>query len=179
MQMCCYYWAHNCDVSVEQFEKRFRFKKNHIEILKNSNILKEKEGKIHINFLDFQLKDIEKDKKFFSDMGKKGQKAKKEKAPLKSAEKPPSSNKDKEKDNDKDKEKDNIKRTKHIFSNSPFYEHSKWTLAFEGSGWNKTKVDHYYYAAKDYSEANPGKKYASWVAAVRNWDRMKPFREEW
>lgn len=113
MQVCCYYWAHNCDVTKSQLEKRFRFNKKNIKKLIDSGIIKEvltKDDrnfdevlvKLHINFLDFQLKEIEKEKSFYSKMGKLGQKAKKEKAPLKTPGKPPLSNKDKEKDKDKD-----------------------------------------------------------------------------
>lgn len=105
MQICCFYWSQNCDVNLDRLMRRFRNNKKNVNILLKNGIIKQNNGKIFIYFLDFQLNSIEKEKKFYSDMGKLGQKRKKEKAPLKSKIKPPLSiDKDKEKDKEKDKD---------------------------------------------------------------------------
>lgn len=75
-------------------------------------------------------------------------------------------------------EQNRIEQKKHIFKNSPFFVFDFFRAELqEKTDWSNNKIIHYYEAAKDYSEANPGKKYASWIAAVKNWDRMRPFDE--
>lgn len=65
---------------------------------------------------------------------------------------------------------------KHTFKNSPFFKFDDFAAALPT--WPESKQRFYHEAAVMYSEAQgSGKMYANWIAAVQNWDRMKP--EKW
>ena len=63
---------------------------------------------------------------------------------------------------------------KHSFEQSPFFDKNKFKAALPG--WSKAKLAYYYEAALNYSRSD-GKKYCNWASAVKNWDRLNPFRE--
>jgi len=63
---------------------------------------------------------------------------------------------------------------KHSFQHSQYYDKVKFAEGLKG--WSKAKLRHYYEAAMLHSESK-GAKYCNWVAAVKNWDKMKPFDE--
>ncbi len=102
VDVCAYYWAQDCKVLFSSLSEKFKTKLKTIEKLIKKGPIKVEEGIVYISFLDEQLTEIERNEKFFSEMGKLGQKAKKNKAPLKND----LSYKDKDKDKDKDKEKE-------------------------------------------------------------------------
>lgn len=101
-EICLYYWAKDCNVTYEMLIEKFPKKIKSISKLLQKSIIKQSECQLNITFLDQQLNEINQNKKFYSDMGKLGQKAKKLKAPLK----PSLSGGLSYKDNNK--EKDNI-----------------------------------------------------------------------
>lgn len=105
--ICPYYWVKNCDVTFEMLSEKFKTKSKTIQKLIKREVIKVQSGVISILFLDEQLSELNKNKKFYSDMGKLGQKAKKTKAPLK----PPLSERLSYKDKDNDKEKSHVNLT--------------------------------------------------------------------
>jgi len=108
--ICPYYWVKDCDVTFEMLSEKFKTKSKTIQKLIKSKVIKVQNGVVSISFLNEQLSELNKNKKFFSDMGKKGQKAKKSKAPLE----PGLFDAESYKEKDKDKEKDNIIQVKFI-----------------------------------------------------------------
>lgn len=76
-------------------------------------------------------------------------------------------------DRNKDKEPVVIKK-KHSFQESPFFDKESFKVAL--SPWPIEKIKYYYEQACGYSEANGGK-YLNWIAAIKNWDRMKPYEQ--
>jgi len=168
VNILCYYWANNCEVSEERLKKRFKTKTKTIQKLIKSGTIKRQNGFISISFLDQQLSELNKTNSFFSDMGKLGQKVKKSKAPLE----PPLS----DGLSYKDKDKDNISH-KHFFSKSPFFKKETFSKELRTKNWSSEKIDHYYLSAREYSEAN-GAKYLDWIKAVMAWDRKNPWNKE-
>lgn len=100
MDISSYYWSQNCTVLYLKLIRKFPRKKQKIDYLIESGIIKRDGDFIRIHFLDEQLLDIDKKRKILSDAGKKGVEVreKNKQATLKA----PLSNKDKEKDKDKD-----------------------------------------------------------------------------
>ena len=160
IDICPFYWAHNCEVTEDTLFKKFKTKGKLIQKLIKSGVIKCQNGVVSISFLDQQLSELNQKKSFFSDMGKLGQKVKKTKAPLKTD----LSYKD------KDKDKDNIPKNKHSFSSSPYYDFEVFKEILSKNGWNIEKIKNYYDRAEGYSEANGGK-YLDWIKAVQNWER--------
>ena len=83
IDICPFYWAHNCEVTEDTLFKKFKTKGKLIQKLIKSGVIKCQNGVVSISFLDQQLSELNQKKSFFSDMGKLGQKVKKTKAPLK------------------------------------------------------------------------------------------------
>ena len=83
MDICCYYWAQNCEVTEEMLSIRFKTKSKTIQKLIKCGSIKCQTSIVSISFLNQQLNKLKQTKSFFSEMGKLGQKAKKSKAPLK------------------------------------------------------------------------------------------------
>jgi len=83
INICAYYWSQNCEVTLEMLENKFGKKQKALSKLFQKGIIKQSDSHIYINFLDKQLELLNKDHAFFSEMGKRGQKVKKAKAPLK------------------------------------------------------------------------------------------------
>lgn len=102
VDVCAYYWAQNCNVTMEILSNKFKTKTKSIQKLIDSQTIYNQNGIVSISFLDQQLSELKQNKTFFSEMGKLGQIAKKNKAPLKT------DLSYKDKDKDKEKEKDNI-----------------------------------------------------------------------
>lgn len=106
LQVCCYYWICNCDVTFENIKKKFKNNLKIIILLIDSEIIyfDEKTDIISINFLNEQfdlLSDSRKKRQISGSLGGK-QKASNAKAMLK--QNPSYKDNDKEKDNDKDKD---------------------------------------------------------------------------
>ncbi len=163
INVCCFYWANNCEVTEETLLKRFKTKTKTIQKLIKSEVIKSQNGIIMVSFLDKQLLELNRTHSFYSDCGKKGQKAKKSKTPLT----PPLKSQVNYKDKDKDKDKDKKKR-KHSFEKSPHYEYEKFKSKL--IDWPEQKIKKYYESAKSYSTVNGGK-YLDWVGAVKAWAR--------
>lgn len=162
--VCLYYWANNCEVTYEKLLEKFPKKFKSISKLIQKGIIKRSECWVNITFLDQQLDELSQNKKFFSEMGKLGQKAKKSKAPLK----PPLSGSSSYKDKNI-KDKDNISpKRKHSFEKSPFFDKKIFREKFKD--WPEQKVWDFYERALGYSKANGGK-YLDWIMAIRNWDK--------
>lgn len=100
INVCCFYWANDCDVTEKMLLKRFKTKTKTIQKLIKSKVIKNHNGIIMVSFLNKQLLELKETHSFFSKCGKKGQKAKKDKAPLK----PPLSEGLSYKDNNKNKD---------------------------------------------------------------------------
>jgi hypothetical protein len=64
---------------------------------------------------------------------------------------------------------------KHLFKNSRYYDITAFRAALPQ--WTAETCQEYWEKARDYSEAK-GAKYADWIAAVRNWERMDRQRNE-
>jgi len=171
MSICCYYWSNNCEVATERLLKRFKGKKKIVERLLESEIIKQENGYISINFLDLQLKEIQKEKKFYSDMGKKGQEAKKKKAPLVSDLKPPLSNKEKDKEKDKDKIGKSKKFIKPTIQEIRSYCQERKNMVDSETFFN-------FYESKGWLIGKNLMK--DWKAAVRTWEKkMDSGYKEW
>jgi len=83
MDICCYYWAQNCEVTEKMLSIRFKTKSKTIQKLIECGSIKSQTPNVSISFLNQQLSELKQTKSFFSEMGKLGQKAKKSQAPLK------------------------------------------------------------------------------------------------
>jgi len=70
--VCAFYWSKECDVEIDLFMKRFKKNKTEIDTLIKSNIIKIKNKKIRINFLDEQNGDRNTQKEVNKSNGKKG-----------------------------------------------------------------------------------------------------------
>ena len=110
--ICPYYWVQNCQVTFEMLSEKFKTKPKTIQKLIKREVIKVQNGVVSISFLNKQMAELNKNNKYFSDMGKLGQKVKKKKAPLK----PPLSPRLSYKDKDKEKDKDNITEVITIFN---------------------------------------------------------------
>ena len=75
--VCAFYWSKECDIELDLLYKRFNKNKSEIEILIKSNIIKVKNKKIRINFLDEQNSDKNYQKEVNTENGKKGGRPKK------------------------------------------------------------------------------------------------------
>lgn len=138
IDICAFYWAQNCNVTEKMLSKKFKTKSKLIQKLVESDSIKCQNGFVSISFLDEQILELNKNSMLFSEWGKLGQKAKKEKARLK----PPLSQglnyKDKDKENDKDKDKDKEELSTPVCSNPPKSESveqyknriSEWEISF-------------------------------------------------
>lgn len=54
INICSYYWSSACDISLQKLKKRFRGEDKTINYLIKNEIIKKKNGKVLINFLDEQ-----------------------------------------------------------------------------------------------------------------------------
>jgi len=79
--ICPYYWVQNCDVTIEALFEKFKTKNKTIQKLIERQVIKDQNGIVCISFLNEQWSKLNSDKKYFSEMGKLGQKAKNSKAP--------------------------------------------------------------------------------------------------
>jgi len=112
IDICPYYWVQNCNVTFEMLSEKFKTKSKTIQKLIKKEVIQHQNGIISISFLNEQMSELNKNKKYFSDMGKLGQEVKKSKAPLK----PPLNDGVSYKDKDKDKDKDNITSIINLFN---------------------------------------------------------------
>jgi hypothetical protein len=108
VNVCCYYWLNNCNISLAKLKRRFSHAQATLESLLEEGIIKKDRlgDGLTIDFLDEQYETLTKKSLRLSKAGKKGYLAKvsQAKAKLKGGSKGGLSYKDK----DKDKDKDNI-----------------------------------------------------------------------
>jgi hypothetical protein len=91
IDICAYYWAKNCNITLDSLLTKFKTKSKSIDKLIQNQIISIQNANetnqnviVSISFLDKQLSELQQNKTKFSEWGKLGQKAKKLKAPLKS-----------------------------------------------------------------------------------------------
>lgn len=77
INICVYYWSKECFVTFEQLSKKFKANIDQINTLINSNIIKQKNNRICINFLDEQIVERNGQKSINKENGKKGGRPKK------------------------------------------------------------------------------------------------------
>jgi len=158
IDICAFYWAQNCNVTIEMLSNKFKTRSKSIQKLIDSQTICDRNGIVCISFLDQQLTELKQNKSFFSEMGKLGQKAKKIKAPLNSD----LSYKDKDKDKDKDKIIDRGKKfipptfdqiKNFIILNNYKVNPESFFNHYEANGWRIGK-----------------NKIKSWEATIRGWN---------
>jgi hypothetical protein len=72
IRLCCVYWARECNLTMKQAARHFEGKETLIQELISDGVVKEKEGQIHINFLDEQKAKWEELSPIKSAAGKQG-----------------------------------------------------------------------------------------------------------
>ena len=72
VNICVWYWSRECNVNYDILVKKFRYNQDLIDDLLNSELIKNQNGKIKIDFLDEQLKERRKIAKRNKTNGLKG-----------------------------------------------------------------------------------------------------------
>ena len=159
IDVCAYYWAQDCDITLSKLEKKFSNATNLLKQLIESDIIKHenKHDKIKIDFLLTQYDLLSEKRKLRQAAGSKGGNAK---AMLKQ--------KRSYKDNNKDKDKDKDKAKSILFKESIYFDRVKFKEAMPND-WTKDKLLYYYEAAIAWSGENKTK--IDWVATIKNWAR--------
>jgi hypothetical protein len=157
INVCCYYWANNCEVTDKMLLKRFKTKTKTIQKLIKSEVIKNQNGIIMVSFLDKQLLELNKNHSFFSECGKKGQKVKKQKAPLKPPLKSKTSYKNIKDKNIKDKEV--YRKFAHLFLTVDEFNKLKESYSVESIDSILDEIENY----------KGNKKYVSLYLTANNW----------
>lgn len=163
INICVFYWASNCKMTLERLLKRFKSRSKTIQKLIKSEVIKDQNGIISISFLDQQLSELNKSESFFRAMGHKGQKAKKMKASLEPLKSDEVSYKDKDKDKDKEKDKDKINTVENEDHLKPLEVKKKDLEIFNKArkkfpgtkGGNEKEFENFKKKHKDYKKALP------------------------
>jgi len=105
INVCCYYWLCNCNVTITKLKRRFSQAQATLESLIEEGIIKTNvvDDIVSINFLDEQWRLLNEKSMVLSKAGKKGYLAKVSQAKARLKGGLSYKDKDKEKDNDKDK----------------------------------------------------------------------------
>lgn len=77
INVCCYYWSKDCDINIVNLNKKFRQYNKEIDYLINTDIIKLRDDKITIQFLDEQFNSKEVQKITNRENGSKGGRPKK------------------------------------------------------------------------------------------------------
>ena len=165
INVCVFYWARDCNITEEELMERFKTKTKTIQRLIKNNVIKRQNGIISISFLDQQLLELNENFQFFSECGKRGQKAKKNKAPLKPPLKPRLSYKDNIKENkDKNKYRDTV-----------FLSKDELKKLEESHGKKNAQI---FIDILDFYKGSKGKTYKSDYKAILSWVIDKAKKEQ-